>query len=845
MEAAKIRARWAAILAFYRGRKDSEHGQAIIRLALGIAIMAYSLWIARTDPAATIGTYGAGLAGLLILYTMANFVALTIWPAPSRARRYLSIAFDSTCLGLYLIVGGASASLFAVFYLWILLGNGLRYGNRYLYISLLCGALSFAAVLWASPYWRRHLHLGWGIFIILFVVSAYAAHLIDTMVKSRRRAEEANRTKSQFVANMSHELKTPLNGIIGMLDLVSRTPLKGNQGRYIRNIRQASSELAGLIEGILDLTKLESGSVPVVAREFDFYEACVELLGGLREQATRKGLALNVQMDPALPIFVRTDWRLVSRVLSTLTSNAIKFTNRGTVTVLLSNAGSAPHGLMLNVDVIDTGIGISSEAIGAVFNRFEQVDNRITRTYGGSGLGTAIAKEIVELLHGEIGVVSELDTGSRFWFRIPVEAGRGSREPGYLREPLTAWVGAPPGASRDQAADIVRRFGFECTCTPLAQAWDRLTQPAVRDDKEIFILVTPRPRPRERTVVPFCVIDGALTHAGCQAWAEIGCAACVSAGETEEQLPRALHLLALLHADATATAEQVERAVPARALERSVHVLLAEDNDINAEIYATVLEDEGYSVGVVRDGKTALRYLNSGLYDLAVLDVHMPELDGVSVVREYRRAHAYDQGIPIVMLTADATDNVRHDALEAGISAFITKPVDVLQFASSVADVLRGKTGVRRPCANPEARAPSQERQLTEEVLDVAYLHRIERLRSGPDGPKKAIALVERFLEQIDERCDKIHAALAEHQGAAAAEEAHRLKGGAASLGAKRMAALCADIEQVGENHQWSGVDDIRRILFHVAAETRTELRAYLLRIAEPKQLDLDAGEQI
>ena len=299
------------------------------------------------------------LAGAVLL------LAHLLWqPGPRPIRRYAGMSLDMLTLTAALALGEATAAIFYPFYLWVTFGMGFRYGRRYLFVSAAASLLSFALVIALTEYWRRQPALAAGLWFALLVLPAYASSLLTKLTDALARAEEASQTKSRFLATMSHELRTPLHAIIGMADLLRGTPLAGEQQEMVRTVRSAGHALHEMIGELLDVARLESEQ-PVRASDFDLHALLASVRALLHHEALEKGLALHLEIDPAVPYRLHGARRSLQQILVNLTANAVKFTARGSVRIRLGGEALGRDRVALRIDVEDTGIGIRARGAGA------------------------------------------------------------------------------------------------------------------------------------------------------------------------------------------------------------------------------------------------------------------------------------------------------------------------------------------------------------------------------------------------------------------------------------------------------------------------------------------------
>jgi signal transduction histidine kinase/DNA-binding NarL/FixJ family response regulator len=382
-------------------------------------------------------------------------------------------------------------------------------------------------------------------------------------IAARDQAEAANRLKSEFLATMSHEVRTPMNGVLGMVDLLLDSPLADEQRRYALTVRDSAESLLAITNDILDFSKLEAGKLEIATTDFEIAQVAESALSLFSPRAVAKGIGLTYRLAPDLPPYLRGDPGRLRQVLFNLLANAIKFTHLGAVAFRISHRPLAGGAVELRVEVADTGIGIAPEARESLFARFVQADSATSRRYGGTGLGLAICKQLVELMGGSIGVDSEPGRGTRFWFTLPCTVGA-----------------APPAAGEGEAA-----------LPPLGR----------------------------------------------------------------------------------------------------LRVLVAEDNPINQRVVVAMLGRLGHQVDVVSDGRKVVEAVQKLPYDLVLMDVEMPELDGPSATRAIRRLDGPVSRLPIIALTANAMAGAREEYLAAGMNGYVAKPIKLRELLAAIAGSIGGR----------------------------------------------------------------------------------------------------------------------------------------------------------
>jgi len=405
-----MRARLAA-------RPDTEHEQAIVRLVLGALIVLYLLPGAlaqNLEP--TIIVMLGYLAGSILI-----FGHILVAPGESPTRRIVATLADvATLTWVMAFLGERAAPLFLV-YVWITLANGFRFGARYLQLSLAISVAGMAVLLWKGEFWRDNFGIGMGLLIGFIALSFYVRSLVTKLFDAVARAEAANQAKRRFVSVVSHEMRTPLNAIIGMADLMRDTTLSREQADMLQTLRGSSQVMLGLVEDVLDFSKIEAGKLVLERTDFDLHALVNSTSRILQAQAQAKSIEFVVSIMPEVPPAVRGDAHHLRQVLINLAGNAVKFTERGSVAVHVSAQGETETGVRLKFSVRDTGIGIAPDAQARIFESFTQADQSTTRRFGGTGLGTTIAKQLVELMGGRIGMESAAGLGSTFWFEVEFE----------------------------------------------------------------------------------------------------------------------------------------------------------------------------------------------------------------------------------------------------------------------------------------------------------------------------------------------------------------------------------------------------------------------------------------
>ena len=841
-EAQKVRANYGEFI------------QAVLRVGIGLVLLsAYYAWM----------DWGTQT---WVRYLWWGFVAYTLvllaWTYRAREKsdvlRFLTLAADTSAATILLGLTGEQSAVVLFVYTWVAVGYGFRFGLRYLRVAWIVSLLAFVLVYALSAavdgFWYQHPLVWFGAFIWVAAPTFYVAQLLKQKLvavqaaeearvhmeraqadaereraeraraeaeRARAEAEAASEAKSEFLATMSHEMRTPLNGVVGAAELLAVKDLPHKERQLVDWLLASSRQLRSLIDNLLDLRKIEAGKMVIERSPFDLHALMNRLAALFEPEAKRAHLRFTKSISADAPYALLGDDVRIQQVLINLIANALKFTREGFVRVSVSAPQQTDHEVSLRFEVRDTGIGIAPENAGRIFDRFTQANPGIHRQYGGSGLGTTISKHLVELMGGAIGFDSQLERGTTFWFTVPL-----SRQPteAYedgagvaIRDARVLFVSGRPGAdewlaktARERQLQYASFLSIEKVITTVRQDGNR----------ELCLLVVDG----EDDSIHWCDVPSALRKGG----AQLPCIlihpdldeidafdagyACLLKSRESRLLGRAIRGVVAGSSSLQSLADFSGLSIPGQT---GLHTLVAEDNQISQQIIATMLQAGGHNVTLVSDGESVLESYRNASFDVIVLDMHMPGRTGLEVARAIRLLESKGQNrrTPIIMLTAAASTDLREDSLDAGVDLFLSKPVDPRALLRGVHQVFSG--------ADRAGALTASNSQAQGEYIDRVLLQDMAKL-SGDSRFMQT--LTHNFSRDARQLVDQIEAAMIRKDRDQFRELTHALKGAAMMAGAIRLRDSAARVEKFANSNFDSVNADMIKDLKETLETTSHEL---------------------
>jgi two-component system sensor histidine kinase RpfC len=822
----------SAIADHRKKHRNGEFEQALNRISIGLLLFIYFDRVAPAILAENpVLDMDVRLVGSLYLISAAIIcISLIFWPDGVTIRRISAILLDTGVLTVVLLIGGVHAAPLYFLYLWVIIGNGFRFGQLYLFITLAATLCGFGIVIMIEPYWSAEWRLSIGLWIGTLMISMYFSLLVGRMFRALDQANAANLAKRQFICAVSHELRTPLNAIIGMVNLLRGTRVDAEQSEMLDCMITTSKLMLSQIEDVLDFSKIEAGKMVVEHADFELYALVENILSMFRYRLDLNAVDLVRYIDCTVPAVLTGDLHHLRQILVNLIGNAVKFTEQGCIALKIRRLPSARGSIRVQFSIQDTGIGIPVDMQERIFDSFTQADSSTARKYGGTGLGTTICKQLVELMGGQIDFSSTPGKGSEFRFELEFDEKTDIDDVSLLGSAQSLIIGESDDEIRlgfdiatiskvrpmiatsiDQALSGIERSQLDrCPVSMIfirhtvrqgetMHAWsDRmkadiaLLRQATDNHGLMLILLVGGDFPEEWTdeLANLPGLFSALpSHYDCQMLVN---------------LLRAQSALSAGQRNATKLSDEMTFSLaPTAPMPTSsagtncFRVLIVEDNPTNRRVLQKILEREGHQCMLARDGEEALDMIGAQSFDAIVLDLNMPKVTGIEVAKFCKVVGGRVAATPIIMFSASVTQEAREESIKAGADAFMPKPIDVPNFLETLNRLVHGYCSSGPASGLTSSQPAAMIGNPVEPVLELEKLSNIETVSTDPHFLDE---LIVEFMTEGRRLIGIVEQGLIARDWTTVGSALHALRGSALSIGATSLKVICTRIEKLPPN---------------------------------------------
>ncbi len=803
--------------------RDREH--EMIKNRIILIVLAWSACAILSAPTGLIIGFG-----IYFIVSIAIAIAYHVHRKPSSVRRFMGLCTDFGAATFLFQIGGESVAAVYPLMLWVILGNGFRFGVFWLFLASAMAAIAFGWTIYTVDFWRDSLSLSIGLLVGLLVIPAYCSTLITKISQAKEEAEEASKAKSLFLASISHELRTPLNAIIGYGTHLLDMNMPEKQHQMVATSVSAGRHLLHLINQLLNFAQTDSRDEMPEPKQFSLVDVLSEVREIMQIAADEKNLKIVLQAEPNSNQIISGQLDYIRNILINLTSNAVKFTQSGSITLKCGFGPGNGHDQMW-LSVSDTGPGIPKEAHEKIFEVFHQANDKISSEFGGTGLGLAICHKLATQMGGNISVDSEVGVGSTFTLSFPTETvdtdAHDSDVDSVRILSLTRSEHAPVICNADNEPIVIDHI--QCKESDdieqiIEQSDTRLYDIALLDNAIASEHDDESPMWsafRKAKLPPVLFSDGKeknLTDIQLRA----AFATLLPANSDFGAIRSAVQIGCSFAETGTHHQPEVIEESPSVDIS-SVRVLIADDNRTNQMVLETILSNAGHEVTIVADGEKALEELETGSFDIVFLDVNMPIMGGIECCRLWRQIEGPRKHIPIIGLTADSTEETEKKCLDAGMDLRMTKPIEAKELTEVIASQTANITNqpADKTASDPLGVVSNLDGQKSLPETPAIDPAQLDYLLSIGD-----MDFVQSIIESYLEDADEIMAAFRKSVDDQSVDDfrfhAHAFKSGAANVGANLLVETCSKLEVIGErdfrNRRFEYLEKVERQVHDIRA---------------------------